>query len=472
MSETLLPFHGENEAAALGCVFDCDNPEECFRELSLDMFYDERHRAIYSATQELCLNGGISLVGLHDHVKASGQLVRCGGISYLDKLPDRKISIAQWPAYIESLQEFAARRNAILDSQEIIRFASDPNNKWKSIKAASQSLLLSYAKKEDDSIRLHNASDFMAEKLPEPPQVVHGILHQGSKFCIGGASKACKTWALLDLALSVANGARWINFDTEKGRVLYLNFEIQEFAWQDRIKIVCKARQIEDLSNFELVNLRGKPSDYASLIPKLIEAIKDQLFSLVVIDPIYKLYGKTDENNARDVAGLLTSIEQLSSESGAAVAYASHFSKGNQAGKEAQDRVSGSGVFARDPDSLLVLTKHSEEDAFTVESILRNFAPVSPFVVRWQFPLLTPDESLDPEDLKKPGGRPNTYSETELRNLLSETSLTTTEFLKTATDELGVSKASFYRMLKSLEQQELILKSKNNQKWTLVSKVS
>lgn len=322
------------------------------------------------------------------------------------------------------------------------------------------------------AIELVNAASFMEVDLVEPPQVIKGILHQGSKFCIGGASKACKTWALLDLALSVANGQRWINFDTSRGRVLYINFEIQNFAWQKRIRIVCDHRKITDLSNIELVNLRGKPSEFSILIPQLIEAIKDQGFALVIIDPIYKLYGRTDENNARDVAALLTAIERLSFESNAAIAYASHFSKGNQAGKEAMDRVSGSGVFARDPDALLILTKHAQEDAFTVESVLRNFAPVDPFVVKWEFPLLTPDETLDPEDLKKPGGRPNTYSETELKNLLSETSLTTTEFLKTASEEFGVSKASFYRMLKSLEQQGSILRSKVNQKWTLVSKVS
>jgi len=34
---------------------------------------------------------------------------------------------------------------------------------------------------------------------------------------------------------------------------------------------------------------------------------------------------------------------------GAAVGFGAHYSKGNQAGKEAIDRVSGSGVFARDP---------------------------------------------------------------------------------------------------------------------------
>jgi AAA domain len=318
-------------------------------------------------------------------------------------------------------------------------------------------------------LQLIKACDFMAEELPEPPQVIHGILHQGSKFCIGGASKACKTWALLDLALSVSNGVKWIDFETCKGKVLYINFEIQNFAWQRRISTVCKSRQLEDLTNITLLNLRGQPSEFSLLIPRLIESIQKEGFLLVIIDPIYKLYGRTDENNARDVAALLTAIERLTSESGAAVAYASHFSKGNQAGKEPQDRVSGSGVFARDPDSLLMFTKHAEEDAFTVESILRNFPPVDPFVVRWNFPLLSTDESLNPEDLKKPGGRPATYYGSDAIELLTENSLTTTEWCQNCHNELGMSERSFYRLIKELEKDGKVLKSKANGKWTPIN---
>src|ERR1019366_7462104 len=69
------------------------------------------------------------------------------------------------------------------------------------------------------------------------------------------------------------------------------------------------------------------------------------------------------------------------------------------------DRISGSGVFARDPDSLLIFTQHETADAFTVEPILRDFAPVAPFVVRWKFPLMQLADDLDPAKLKQKAGR-------------------------------------------------------------------
>src|ERR1051326_5934928 len=41
-----------------------------------------------------------------------------------------------------------------------------------------------------------------------------------------------------------------------------------------------------------------------------------------------------------------------------AVAFAGHSAKGDASVKEAIDRIRGSGVFARDPDSLVTFTKH------------------------------------------------------------------------------------------------------------------
>jgi hypothetical protein len=45
---------------------------------------------------------------------------------------------------------------------------------------------------------------------------------------------------------------------------------------------------------------------------------------------------------------------------------------------------------------MLTFTPHQEADAMSVEMALRNFAPVDPFVVRWEHPLWQRDAELDP----------------------------------------------------------------------------
>lgn len=235
-----------------------------------------------------------------------------------------------------------------------------------------------------------------------PLEIVKGLIHQGTKAIIGGGSKSCKTWTLLDLAHSVAYGVPWLGFQCNPGPVLYINMEIHPVFFKKRIRKVRAAKGIQKVrQRLDLWNLRGKAASYRILVPRIIKAIKDKGYVLVVLDPLYKIYGSTDENSASETGQLLNELERVCVETNAAVVFGSHYSKGNQSSKEAIDRVSGSGVFARDPDTILPFTKHEEEGCFTVEPILRNLPPVEPFVVRWNHPLMEIDEDLNPENLKQ-----------------------------------------------------------------------
>jgi RecA-family ATPase len=211
-----------------------------------------------------------------------------------------------------------------------------------------------------DLPELIDAATFIAEPIEPPAELVAGILHKGSKLAFGGSSKSYKTWCLLDLAISVATGTDWLGRRTAQGKVLFLNFEIQPHAWQGRIVSVARAKGIElRPGQIILWNLRGYAAGFKLLIPRITQRCQDENFALIVLDPIYKIYGGTDENAAGDVAALLNSLENLATETGAAIAFGAHFAKGNASAKEAIDRISGSGVFARDPDKgLPQWTKH------------------------------------------------------------------------------------------------------------------
>ena len=63
--------------------------------------------------------------------------------------------------------------------------------------------------------------------------------------------------------------------------------------------------------------------------------------------------------------------------------------------------------FARDPDSILTLTKHGVDGAFTVDMTLLQFTAAGAFFfVRWECPVMVKDEELDPKLLKTLKGRP------------------------------------------------------------------
>lgn len=247
---------------------------------------------------------------------------------------------------------------------------------------------------------------FMADPESEPPQLVEGVLHQGAKMVLGGPSKARKSWSLIDLMLSVSTGFPWWGFPTKRGRALYLNFELPAFALQYRITRIAAAKGIDEFSGFDLWNLRGHATDFSSLIPKILGRIRDTGYALILIDPIYKGLGSRNENDAGDIASLLNEVEQLAAKSGAAVVFGAHFSKGNQAGKDSIDRIGGSGVFARDPDVILTMTPHEEDEAHVIDLTLRALPPVKPFVVRWHESIFITDRDADPAKLKAPQGNP------------------------------------------------------------------
>jgi hypothetical protein len=327
--------------------------------------------------------------------------------------------------------------------------------------------LAATASDKQDALAIIDAAAFIAEPLPQPPELVRGILHLGSKLVFGGDSKSFKTWSLLDLAFSVAHGLPWLSFETTQGRSLFLNFEIQPWSWQKRIQSVAKAKGVTlEPGRMALINLRGKAARFDFLLPQIQEAAK-QDFALIVLDPIYKLYGGADENKAGDVAALLNAIEDLAVQTGAAVAFGAHFSKGNQAAKQNIDRISGSGVFARDPDTLLIFTRHEEDDAFTVESVLRNFAPVEPFAVRWQCPLMVLAAELDPARLK--GGRKPEHSPDDLLFVLPPGGLLQKDWIEAAENE-GISRRTFFRLKKQLEQQDKVIQERVTLLWKPVKK--
>lgn len=310
-----------------------------------------------------------------------------------------------------------------------------------------------------------DAADFLDEHIPAPTVLVEGLIHTGTKVALGGASKAMKTWTQMLMAICVSHGLPLWGRKTVKSRVLIVNLEVPQHFCQQRIAAIAKALHIKmEKGQLTIWNLRGKAASHQEIIPKIRAKVGTD-FGLIIIDPIYKMYGDNmDENSASNVAMLLNSMEDLSVQSGAAVSISAHFSKGNQSAKESIDRISGSGVFARDPDTLLIFTKHEEDDCFTVDATLRNFPPSDPFVVRWHHPLMILDDLLDPARLLKKGGGSNRkYTiESIIQILEIGVPLSTPELVK----ELGCNRRTFYSSIHPmLQKHPRIVKVEEG--WTL-----
>lgn len=196
------------------------------------------------------------------------------------------------------------------------------------------------------------------------PPLIEGVLRQGHKMLMAGPSKAGKSFALIGLSIGIAEGKQWLGWKCTKGRVLYVNLELDRASALHRFKNVYQALGWDpnNLDNIDIWNLRGKSVPMDKLAPKLIRRAAKKNYIAVIIDPIYKVL-TGDENSADQMAHFTNQFDKVCTELGSSVIYCHHHSKGSQGGKKSMDRASGSGVFARDPDALIDLTELEVTDA-------------------------------------------------------------------------------------------------------------
>ncbi|MDY4041006.1 MAG: AAA family ATPase [Collinsella sp.] len=200
--------------------------------------------------------------------------------------------------------------------------------------------------------------------LPElAPQLIAGVIRDGQKGMLIGPSKAGKSFALIELAVAVCRGWGWMGHRCARGRVLYVNMEIQGPSFLHRLADVYSAmgreegeppaaRPLDGLDGLDIWSLRGHSAPLDKLVPMLVRRAADRRYRLVIIDPIYKVL-TGDENSASDMAAFTNQFDVIASELGCAVFYAHHHAKGEAGRRASVDRASGSGVFARDPDAIL-----------------------------------------------------------------------------------------------------------------------
>ena len=265
-------------------------------------------------------------------------------------------------------------------------------------------------------------------RAPQPPRrapvLIEGILRHGHTMLVTARSKAGKTFLMLELAVSVSNGIEWLGFRCERGRVLFVNPEVDPASAENRLHDVAEAMRADLQAVAEGVDfwhLRGHAQGIEDTSRALFARVSRGDYSLIILDSVYELYSG-DENSAEDAREFFHAIDRISKQLGCAVAMTHHHAKGIRADLDSLDRGSGSGVFGRKPDApldlLQVFPPKGEESTLepgvTVwrvsDSGLREFPGIEPFDVMFKYPrhLLVPDNMTadwKPRSGQQNGGR-------------------------------------------------------------------
>lgn len=268
-----------------------------------------------------------------------------------------------------------------------------------------------WAEESEDDLPDDTDSSDLETPANLAPVLIEGIARQGQKIIVVGDSKMGKSTTLIDLAEAICVGGDWLGMQCAKGPVYYVNLEIDAEEFKERQLKIWDARPECDAdawntlkSSFAKWNLKGHATLMKELVPRLVRRVLKRgpkgTFMAVIIDPVYKVNGG-DDNDARAVAEFTNALDYICTTCGCAVIYAHHHPKGLAGGKKSMDRMSGTGVYARDADTVVDFTALDADEEirkrfgnaklFRTTFTCRSFPDHAPLDVAFQYPRFYPD---------------------------------------------------------------------------------
>jgi hypothetical protein len=207
--------------------------------------------------------------------------------------------------------------------------------------------------KEEGPGRFKIAKDFLKEAIEEQAYLVDQVIVNNGIGWVSGYPKMGKSYVVLDLALSIATGSKFLNtFDVARtGDVLYVSQENSDASTWTRLKKLTKAKSDVPISlwkngeripasqSHELVldltrEFRFDPIQVEELCREILRhnSRTGRSIRLIIIDPLLNSLpaGKFDINTATDFQmKIIDPIRYMMKKTGAGVVVVHHQSKGD-----------------------------------------------------------------------------------------------------------------------------------------------
>ena len=172
----------------------------------------------------------------------------------------------------------------------------------------------------------------LSERSTEKRWLIRSVLPHSCVSVIGGQAKSFKTFFVLDLAASVASGTPCLGRYPvdQRGRSLVYLAEDSLTDVRTRVEDLCLHRglALEDLD----LQVLAEPTlrlDQDGDRAGLWSAVERLRPLVLVLDPLVRLHTSLDENNSRDVAGLLGFLRELQRAFDVSVLLVHHTAKGH-----------------------------------------------------------------------------------------------------------------------------------------------
>ena len=168
---------------------------------------------------------------------------------------------------------------------------------------------------------------------PQTQWLIEELWAEQAVGILGGEPKCCKTFLALDMAVSVASGTPCLRQFAvrEKGGVLLFPAEDSLAVVRQRLEGICVAANLSLASlPIEVITapvLRLDRESDTTLLANTVQSIKP---GLLILDPLIRLH-RADENDATQMAALLSFLRHLQRTFALAIVVVHHARKGASA---------------------------------------------------------------------------------------------------------------------------------------------
>jgi hypothetical protein len=241
----------------------------------------------------------------------------------------------------------------------------------------------SFTNPKGTKIEVQTLGDILAAAPEERRWTVKGILPESGLAVLGGHAKAGKSTLALHLGRSVEAGAPFLDRDTDKRAVVYVNYEMA----LDYFVSLSRAEPVPQ--NFYVIN-QPEPRLTDHTIISVIGECKNRGIEtgIMVIDSFRGAFKLTaDQENQSGVAGvLLRRLQEIGVKTGWLIVVIHHHKKGGDA--QGADKLSGTGDFSAASDVIWTWSRLDPSKPGLLE-IEGRMPPVDPLQVQ-----LSPEECV------------------------------------------------------------------------------
>jgi hypothetical protein len=182
------------------------------------------------------------------------------------------------------------------------------------------------------------ASEISLEAGGQTRWLVEGLWSEQAVGILGGEPKCCKSWLALDLAVSVASGAACLRrFPVRQtGRVLLFPAEDSLAIVRRRLQNICAAAGADFATlPVDVITAPSLRLDTEADCARLTETIESLRPLLLVLDPMIRLH-RVDENDASQIALLLSFLRLLQRQFKVAIILVHHARKDSNGSRAGQ----------------------------------------------------------------------------------------------------------------------------------------